>query len=646
VDEYGNLYAVGSGSGNVYKETLQGNGSYIQTQIGNAGAGLTGVAVDGSGNVYVSNRNSGELYAETRQGDGSYVQTMLASGLVGPQSVAVDGGGNLYIAGSALTEPYSGEVYMEALQSDGTYIQTTVADGPTGLWWVAVDGFGNLYLSQYTASSSVSMIDVANPSPLSFASTKVGSTSTDSPQTVTLSNIGNAALAVPVPGSGTNPSIATSFTLDGSTTCPEVSTSGTAGGVAAGGSCVYAIDFVPAAGGSISGSLVLTDNNQNTIAPGYTTQSVAMSGTGVAPSATRTTVSVSPNPVTVGQPVTLTATVIDTATSATSPWGGGVTFSDSVGGVMVSLNGGAAVPLSGGTATLTFSPSVAGAHTITANYADGCGCFAGSSGQASLTVTAAAGPVVPALSFAPIAPQSYGNAPFAVSASSASSGAVTYTVVSGPATIWGNTVTLTGAGTVVLGASQAASGDYAPATATTSFTVTTGLMLTCTSGGGTAAPGGAAAYHLMLAPGSGATYPDAVTFSATGLPPGASATFSPAKLPAGSRATPVTMTIQTSNPQTARSEKPFSGGSLGPMALAFLLLPVAGIKPVRRRLRKMPGLPVVLAAAALSLGAMVCLSGCGSSGFTQGSKSYTVAVIATDAVTGAHSSISVTLTVE
>jgi hypothetical protein len=106
------------------------------------------------------------------------------------------------------------------------------------------------------------------------------------------------------------------------------------------------------------------------------------------------------------------------------------------------------------------------------------------------------------------------------------------------------------------------------------------------------------------------------------------------------------MTIQTSNPQTARSEKPFSGGSLGPMALAFLLLPVAGIKPVRRRLRKMPGLPVVLAAAALSLGAMVCLSGCGSSGFTQGSKSYTVAVIATDAVTGAHSSISVTLTVE
>jgi hypothetical protein len=42
----------------------------------------------------------------------------------------------------------------------------------------------------------------------------------------------------------------------------------------------------------------------------------------------------------------------------------------------------------------------------------------------------------------------------------------------------------------------------------------------------------------------------------------------------------------------------------------LLLLPIAGIKPVRRRLRKLPGLPLVLAAAGLSLGVLVCLSGC------------------------------------
>jgi hypothetical protein len=47
------------------------------------------------------------------------------------------------------------------------------------------------------------------------------------------------------------------------------------------------------------------------------------------------------------------------------------------------------------------------------------------------------------------------------------------------------------------------------------------------------------------------------------------------------------MTIQTVNQQTAHSAKPLPGGPLGSMALAFLLLPMAGIKPVRNRLRRL-----------------------------------------------------------
>jgi hypothetical protein len=285
----------------------------------------------------------------------------------------------------------------------------------------------------------------------------------------------------------------------------------------------------------------------------------------------------------------------------------------------------------------------AGNYTVQAAYSDVGGALASSSGNASLTVA----PAVPALSFAPIAAQTYGNAPFAVSASSASSGAVTYTVVSGPATIAGSMVTLTGVGAVVLGASQAAGGNYAAATATTSFTVAAAAFtLTTLSGNAAVLPGGTAAYNLMLAPGSGSSFPNPVALSATGLPRSSTVTFNPATIPAGSGATPFTMTIQTSNPQTAHSER-FSGGSLAPVALAFLLLPMAGIKPIRRRLRKMPGLPVMLAAAALSLGAMVCLSGCGSNGFfNQAAQSYTVVVTATDTVTNAHTSANVTLTVQ
>jgi hypothetical protein len=63
-------------------------------------------------------------------------------------------------------------------------------------------------------------------------------------------------------------------------------------------------------------------------------------------------------------------------------------------------------------------------------------------------------------------------------------------------------VTLTGAGTVVVSASQAASGNYAAATVTTSFIVVpapgvpVGFTLTTSSGAESALPGGAAAFNL------------------------------------------------------------------------------------------------------------------------------------------------------
>ena len=78
------------------------------------------------------------------------------------------------------------------------------------------------------------------------------------------------------------------------------------------------------------------------------------------------------------------------------------------------------------------------------------------------------------INFPAIASRAYGSPAFTVSASSSlgSSYPVTIAVQSGPATISGNTVTLTGVGTVVLKASQAGDAQYSPATATQSFQVT------------------------------------------------------------------------------------------------------------------------------------------------------------------------------
>lgn len=380
VDGSGNVATVSSASGDVHLAALQGNGSYMESAIGSGISNPSGVAVDGNGNIYVCDARSGDVYAETLQVNGSYVQTTIGSGLTGAESIAVAGGGNLYITGSS-----SGMVYMEAPKGDGTYVQTVAASGLTVPWGIAVDGRGNLYLSQDTLKGDLAMIDVADAPSLSFSKTDVGSTSPDSPQTVTVSNMGNAALGFPVPASGTNPNLTTNFSLGAETTCPEVSFSGTAGSLGAGSSCVYAIDFTPVSRGSITGSLAITDTNRNAAAPGYAEQSVALSGTGLTSDATRTTMRVSPNPVAVGLGVTITATVLDTTTAATVPTGS-VTFTDSVGGVLVSLNGGVPVPLSEGKATLTMIPNVAGTHTITAHYGGVDASFAGSTGQASLMV--------------------------------------------------------------------------------------------------------------------------------------------------------------------------------------------------------------------------------------------------------------------
>ncbi len=76
------------------------------------------------------------------------------------------------------------------------------------------------------------------------------------------------------------------------------------------------------------------------------------------------------------------------------------------------------------------------------------------------------------ISFTPITNKNYGDAPFTVSASSSAGLGINYSIVSGPAYVSGNTVTITGAGTVTVKASQPGNGNYnAAADAQQSFCV-------------------------------------------------------------------------------------------------------------------------------------------------------------------------------
>lgn len=106
----------------------------------------------------------------------------------------------------------------------------------------------------------------------------------------------------------------------------------------------------------------------------------------------------------------------------------------------------------------------AGSYTIQAVYNPG-GSFLTSTGDAQLTVNQAPQSIN---SFTALSsPVVYGTAPMALSATATSGLTVSFRVVSGPATVSGTTLTITGAGTVVVGADQGGNIDYLAATEVT-----------------------------------------------------------------------------------------------------------------------------------------------------------------------------------
>jgi sugar lactone lactonase YvrE len=197
VDAVGNVYVADYGNAAVYKLTPTG-GSYVQTSIGSGWSSPSGIAVDGKGNVYVADYGNAAVYMLTLT-NGAYLQTTLGSGWISPAGAAVDAVGNVYVADDDNNGNGNASVSKLTLQSNGTYLQTTlynssIMGSPEA---AAVDGAGNVYVVD-DASRNAYKFDYADPpsaaNPLTFANTANGSTSSDSPQTVTVENIGNASL--------------------------------------------------------------------------------------------------------------------------------------------------------------------------------------------------------------------------------------------------------------------------------------------------------------------------------------------------------------------------------------------------------------------------------------------------------------------
>jgi sugar lactone lactonase YvrE len=355
-DAQGNLYVVVSGNQNVVKLLA---GSFApSTTYGTGLAHPQSVAVDASGNVYITDRDGNQAVVVTPDGT---TQNTIATGITTPAGITLDAAGNIYIAviGSAELEEFAA----------GTYTPTTLGSFVQPAF-VALDPRGNVLVVD-RGTNTIQELTRATPAPLSFATTSEGATSSDSPQTVTLTNDGNASLVLS--------SLATAsanFSLSGSSTCSSSTT------LVSNGTCNISVSFAPTSPGSpLTDAVTIADNNLNVAGA---MQTVPLSGIGTQQTAVVTVA-----------PATISYSTSSTTLSATVAYLGATA---PIGGVIFTIDGGSAVPATcvGSASLLTCTASyptgtlsatlVTLTHTIAATLAADTD-FATTSGTATLTVT-------------------------------------------------------------------------------------------------------------------------------------------------------------------------------------------------------------------------------------------------------------------
>jgi hypothetical protein len=154
-------------------------------------------------------------------------------------------------------------------------------------------------------------------------------------------------------------------------------------------------------------------------------------------------------------------------------------------------------------------------------------------------------------------------------------------------------------------------------------------------------PGNAASYAQQVAP-TYSIYPGIVTFSATGLPTGATIFFSPNTVAANGGTTPISVSVQTASQNQAIYQR---REEAAPFVLALLVFPLAFFRRIRRcGTRTLPLLFVLLGGLAATAGLMGCGGYNGNGFFGQSPRNYTITITATSG--SIQHSVSVTLNVQ
>jgi uncharacterized membrane protein len=425
---------LGNGDGTFAGGTTPATGSYPKSiAVGDFnGDGITDLAV--------ANLLGNSATILLGNGDGTF-STSPVSPQTGSQpfSIAVADFNGDGIKDLAATNAASNTMTILLGNGDGTF---TLAASPTtgsdpGTFAVGDfngDGKVDLVVSNHYNNYLTVLLGNGDGTFIAAANAPAGS----SPWGVAAANFnrnGNPGVAVANSGNNTVTVLASQLTQ---------TATATAGGISPLGSGVHLVDA------SYSG-----DSNYN---------SSVSSTTGLTTRSAAPTVLVTPSLSSITTAQALTVTVAVSGGSGNPAPTGSVTLTsgDYSSAAMVLTSGSATIIIPAG----LLAP---GTDTLTASYVpDAMSAYNSASGSSSVSVIAAT--TAPAVLLS-VPNHTYGDALFMVAATSNSTGAFTYSVLSGPATIAGSLVTLTGAGTVVLQATQAAIAGYAAGTQNASFAV-------------------------------------------------------------------------------------------------------------------------------------------------------------------------------